>query len=74
MVILNNVVLGFRVWGTTMVRHSSPTREGIVAVLSTLPAGFTSPLARLMLALRTRFGASTIFSVFAHSPSAKPEP
>ena len=74
MVMLKSVVPASTVCGTTMARHSSSTREGMVAVLSTLPEGFTSPVARSILALRTRLGASTIFSVLAHSPSAKPEP
>lgn len=71
MVMLKSMVPASTVCGTTMVRYSSSTREGMVDVLSTLPEGFTSPVAKLMLALRTRLGASTIFSVLAHSPSAE---
>ena len=57
-----------------MVRHSSPVREGMVMVFSALPAVFTVPSAMFMLALRATLAVSTIFSVLAHSPSAKPLP
>ena len=74
MVMLNSVSPAFTVCGTTMARHSLPERDGMVAVASTLPLAVTVPSARLMLALRIRLGASTVFSVPAHSPAAKPLP
>ena len=74
MVMLNSVVPACTVCGTTMVRHSSPVREGMVMVFSTLPSTFTTPSTMFMLALRATLAVSTIFSMAAHSPSAKPLP